>query len=159
MGNKSSRGIQVKSNTATPQHCNNAVLQYRNTAKSQYCNTATLQYRNTAIPQHCNTATPQHCNTATLQHCNTAISQLRLCYSTAVLRSTAALRSRFGYCTQYCSIAQYRNTTLKVSSYSISIYELTFRVVLRYCAVLQHSDLDLVTVPSTAVLRNTATQP
>ena len=75
------------------------------------------------------------------------------------ISSTAGLKFRFDYHTQYCSIAQYRITTLKVSSYSISIYELTFRVVMRYCAILQHSDLDLVNVLSTAVLCNTATQP
>ena len=58
--------------------------------------------------------------------------------STAVLRSTAALRFRFDYHTQYCSIAQYRNTTLKVSSYLLFLYELTFRVMLQYCAILQY---------------------
>ena len=36
---------------------------------------------------------------------------------------------------QYCSIAQYRNTTPKVSSYIPILYELTFGVVLQYCAI------------------------
>merc|ERR1711952_491818 len=45
------------------------------------------------------------------------------------------------YQLECCCIAQYRNTTPKVSSYSISIYELTFGVVLRYCAILQYCKL------------------
>ena len=88
--NKSSRGIQVKSNTATPQHCNNAVL--------QYCKIAILQYRNTAISQYCNTAALQHCNTATLQHCNTAILQYRNLDYVTVL--------------QYCAVQQHSDLDL-----------------------------------------------
>ena len=40
-------------------------------------------------------------------------------------------------------IAQYRNTTPKVSSYILILYELTFGVVLQYCAIHIHKRIGL----------------